>query len=135
MKSSLKEWITPISNLKYVNLESLIYRVPKLYITLYIDEENIRRVFNVVFNDIITYKCTEDTYTEYFWYEKNEEGTFSALTAILLNSEWIESLNNKEPLLKLVNPNIAHYIIITESFDIEILSNQLPIIKEIIKSI
>lgn len=115
-----KKWKTDLSELEYLFFESLCDSEKGLIIT-FSNSQGVN--FEIVFENYPAYRNVLEEYKLNLWAIRDEKWTDIGNTWIIKNSDWLEQFKKEEPLLSHHEGQLHHYIIITQSAVIEVLSN------------
>ena len=122
-----RRWETPVSDVQGLMMVSL---VDDGTLTITLEDERNRR-FQFRFSNYPVYRNILEEYRTKLWdLVKGMQGPLGQ-TWLVLDSPWIASLQEAEPLLEIHSPNLKHYVVCTGDDVIEVLSNEKPIVKEV----
>lgn len=124
-----KNWETDLPESNDLFFEYLSDSEKGLVITL---SNNKDHKFEIIFDNYPAYRNILEEYRLNLWAIKDERWSDLGSTWTVDNSDWLEQLQKDEPLIVHHEKQLKHYIIITQSAVIEILSSDNnPIIKTV----
>jgi hypothetical protein len=130
----LKRWDTLMSDAKHLFMESLHDHAGVLEIELadYSNNVAIAR-YQVTFRRYPAYRNIEESYRLELWQRRDRLTDSGPMgwTLIVPDSPWVQEFVN-EPVLEFFNPGIVHFMIVTENDVLEVLSNEEPVIDQLI---
>lgn len=115
-----EKWKTNVSELEYLFFESLNDSKKGLVITL---SNSKGLIFEITFENYPAYRNILEEYKLNLWAKRDENWSNLGNTWTIENSDWLELLEKDEPLLLHHEGKLKHYIVITQSAVIEVLSN------------
>ena len=125
-----ERWETPVSNAKSLAMVSLV-DWNGLHITVQDLRDPERRRYQFTFRCVPAYRNILEEYRTSEASESLVEGDLG-WTVKVSKSPWLETLSQAEPLLEVLTPGCAHYVIITEDDVIDVLSPEPPVISELL---
>jgi hypothetical protein len=124
----LKRWETPMSDAEGLEMESLCDRNGELVI-LFQDADEEPHRYKVSFHGSYpAYRNVREEYRLDLWRRRDEIAPAREVgsTLIVENSPWINEELAGEPLLKMINRKLVHYLMLTGDDVIEVLCNTAP---------
>jgi hypothetical protein len=116
-----KRWKTEVSDLQWLFFESLTVKEWDLKIILSDQDGNL---FEVAFKNHPAYRSKLEEYSLDLFGSENIKNNNLGNTWIVENSDWIKHLNKTEPLITHHEKELNHYLIVTQSEVIEVLSSE-----------
>jgi hypothetical protein len=116
-----KRWETPFEKCYYIDM-GLLKDDGNLTINICDVSTEVNRRYELVFEDFVAYKSTDESFLNNFW-NIREEGIGYSFT--IENSEWIAEMM-KDPVFQDHAEGIEHYVIATLCECVEILARKPP---------
>ena len=123
-KWKIKKWETPISDSKQLGMLSLhdIAASNTLEVLLNDGTQEI----SITFKSYPAYRNILEEYRTKLWKHLDETSQRCGWTFEVIESTWIDELEQNESLIEVHNPGLRHFVICSNDDVVEVLSNEEP---------
>jgi hypothetical protein len=124
-KQIVRKWETPLENCNRISM-GLLKDDGNLTINLCDVSTDIDHRYELIFEDFVAYKSTNESFLNEFWKIRTNDICF---TFKIEGSDWLFQMM-KDPIFQDHSEGIEHYVIATLDECIEILARKPPIISD-----
>lgn len=124
-RGTRRPWQTIVAHIKDIEFQDLHDNGKVLVILVKNSARDDSEIYEFRWAKFCSYKNTDESQNLPWNPEDNYDGAWQN-TFTIENSSWLFSLKEQNGLMDAIYPNAQHFVICTESFIIEIISDQEP---------